>query len=590
MVAKGRDEKLGSTSSSSWAELKKGPWKPEEDMLLVEFVKKHGERDWNTVRKHSGLARCGKSCRLRWNNHLRPNLRKGPISPDEEKLICQLHSQIGNKWARIAAMLPGRTDNEIKNFWNTRIKRLSRKGVPLYPPEIQSPRPDLLNPYLHHLDPQNNHSSSSPSTSSSSTLQSNYQTPTLLSPTTPTSHSLLFPSQPQQFHDYDDVVLHDSMAMYDAALENSRHHQQMLASAMMNSMATQPPLPSSSFQRFKRQRSIPNLTIPVRHVALHPFSPLGLSTSSSPLGRSVSMAGSPTASTTYMHVASAPHSYASSPTGMVLSPTALQLGVSNPHPTMRLPLSSPPIVTCRPTYLPRTSSFAFDPMLFDLNPATTHAHHHMQTMDDAIDNELSFSVEDLGILMDPETTISPNTCSSSHINEPQQNGLVPAADRNNAGPLEEFLKEAETISIRDVEEAEFSTEQAHAFLNELESDMEESRLNCSSSGQALMDQPEAQLAVRECQMESMAELELNNELANLLEANPLGHSFWSNGNDNDWLANSQFSQPSNDHHQQQQYQINHFMDDKYGYGDASADYSSMPVAASSSWDNMPGIY
>ncbi|CAM8906291.1 unnamed protein product [Rhodiola kirilowii] len=140
------------SSTSPMQELKKGPWKPEEDMILIEYVKKHGERDWNMVRKHSGLARCGKSCRLRWNNHLRPNLRKGPFSAEEEKLICELHSKIGNKWAQIATMLPGRTDNEIKNFWNTRIKRLARKGAPLYHADIGCPRQDLLNPYLQHLD------------------------------------------------------------------------------------------------------------------------------------------------------------------------------------------------------------------------------------------------------------------------------------------------------------------------------------------------------------------------------------------------------------------------------------------------------
>uniref|UniRef100_A0A7N0TY02 Uncharacterized protein n=1 Tax=Kalanchoe fedtschenkoi TaxID=63787 RepID=A0A7N0TY02_KALFE len=596
MVAK--DEKVDAASPAQ-AELKKGPWKPEEDMLLIEYVKKHGERDWNMVRKHSGLARCGKSCRLRWNNHLRPNLRKGPFSPDEEKLICELHSQMGNKWARIAAMLPGRTDNEIKNFWNTRVKRLARKGVPLYPADVQSPRPDLLNPYLHHLDAQNNASSSSLSTSSSSNLQ--LHPPALLSPTTPTSHPLLFPpsASSQTFQDYD-VGLQDSMAMYDAALENFRQQQQqqqMFASAMMND-APSPQL-TSSLQRFKRHRSVPNLTIsvpPVRHVALHPFSPLGLSTSSSsPMGRSVSVAGSPTTTTSYMHVASSPHSYASSPTGMVLSPTALQLGISMPQPAMRLPLSSSPVVNCRPTYLPRTSSFSFDPMLFDLNPAAaqvTHMQNPTQTLD-AIDNELAFSVEDLGISMDHETTGIPPNQPSYHVNGPQQ---MQTANCNNAGLLDEFLKEAETISIRGEEKAEFSAEQAEAFLKELESDWEQSRLDCSTSGQASMDKPEAQ-TVREYQMESsMAEPELNNELSNLLEANPMDHSFWNDGSDgldlgcNNGTPKSQASQPSddNDHHHQY-YQLNHFIDDHLGM-EMHQLTGSVPVGASPTWDNMPGIY
>eukprot|EP00268_Persea_americana_P059503 TRINITY_DN7307_c1_g1_i1.p1 TRINITY_DN7307_c1_g1~~TRINITY_DN7307_c1_g1_i1.p1 ORF type:complete len:537 (-),score=115.32 TRINITY_DN7307_c1_g1_i1:466-2076(-) len=116
--------------------LKKGPWTSTEDAILVDYVKKHGEGNWNAVQKHSGLLRCGKSCRLRWANHLRPNLKKGAFTPEEERLIIELHAKMGNKWARMAAHLPGRTDNEIKNYWNTRIKRLQRAGLPLYPPDI----------------------------------------------------------------------------------------------------------------------------------------------------------------------------------------------------------------------------------------------------------------------------------------------------------------------------------------------------------------------------------------------------------------------------------------------------------------------
>ncbi|KAI8021617.1 Transcription factor GAMYB [Camellia lanceoleosa] len=116
--------------------LKKGPWTSAEDAILVDYVRKHGEGNWNAVQKHSGLFRCGKSCRLRWANHLRPNLKKGAFTPDEEKTIIELHAKMGNKWARMAAHLPGRTDNEIKNYWNTRIKRRQRAGLPLYPPEV----------------------------------------------------------------------------------------------------------------------------------------------------------------------------------------------------------------------------------------------------------------------------------------------------------------------------------------------------------------------------------------------------------------------------------------------------------------------
>ncbi|XP_060675681.1 transcription factor GAMYB isoform X2 [Ziziphus jujuba] len=128
------DESNGGNSGG--AVLKKGPWTSSEDAILVEYVKKHGEGNWNAVQKHSGLFRCGKSCRLRWANHLRPNLKKGAFTADEERLIIELHAKMGNKWARMAAHLPGRTDNEIKNYWNTRIKRRQRAGLPLYPPDL----------------------------------------------------------------------------------------------------------------------------------------------------------------------------------------------------------------------------------------------------------------------------------------------------------------------------------------------------------------------------------------------------------------------------------------------------------------------
>lgn len=85
--------------------LKKGPWTAAEDGILIEYVKKHGEGNWNAVQKHTGLARCGKSCRLRWANHLRPNLKKGSFSQEEERVIIELHAKLGNKWARMAAQV-----------------------------------------------------------------------------------------------------------------------------------------------------------------------------------------------------------------------------------------------------------------------------------------------------------------------------------------------------------------------------------------------------------------------------------------------------------------------------------------------------
>ncbi|CAL9226988.1 unnamed protein product [Arabidopsis halleri] len=136
--------------------LKKGPWTVAEDETLAAYVREYGEGNWNAVQKKTWLARCGKSCRLRWANHLRPNLRKGSFTPEEERLIIQLHSQLGNKWARMAAQLPGRTDNEIKNYWNTRLKRFQRQGLPLYPPDI-SP-----NNHQQQMYPQQPNTPSSP--------------------------------------------------------------------------------------------------------------------------------------------------------------------------------------------------------------------------------------------------------------------------------------------------------------------------------------------------------------------------------------------------------------------------------------------
>ncbi|CAA2991858.1 ODORANT1 [Olea europaea subsp. europaea] len=107
--------------------LKKGPWTAEEDKKLINFILTNGQCCWRALPKLAGLLRCGKSCRLRWTNYLRPDLKRGLLSEFEEKMVIDLHSKLGNRWSKIASNLPGRTDNEIKNHWNTHVKKKLRK-------------------------------------------------------------------------------------------------------------------------------------------------------------------------------------------------------------------------------------------------------------------------------------------------------------------------------------------------------------------------------------------------------------------------------------------------------------------------------
>ncbi|KAL6183655.1 hypothetical protein ACLB2K_045066 [Fragaria x ananassa] len=121
--------------------LKKGPWTTEEDQKLVDYINRNGHGSWRALPKLAGLNRCGKSCRLRWTNYLRPDIKRGKFSEEEERVIINLHAVVGNKWSKIATHLPGRTDNEIKNYWNTHLrKKLLQMGLD---PNTHKPRTDL---------------------------------------------------------------------------------------------------------------------------------------------------------------------------------------------------------------------------------------------------------------------------------------------------------------------------------------------------------------------------------------------------------------------------------------------------------------
>ncbi|KAL9248884.1 Transcription factor MYB35-like protein [Drosera capensis] len=105
------------------ANVKRGLWTPEEGVKILAYAANYGVGNWTLVPKKAGLNRCGKSCRLRWTNYLRPDLKHDNFSPQEEEPIIQLHHAIGSRWSLIAKQLPGMTDNDVRNYWNTKPRK-----------------------------------------------------------------------------------------------------------------------------------------------------------------------------------------------------------------------------------------------------------------------------------------------------------------------------------------------------------------------------------------------------------------------------------------------------------------------------------
>ncbi|GJR51415.1 transcription factor RAX2-like protein [Tanacetum coccineum] len=198
---------MGRAPCCDKANVKKGPWSPEEDAKLKDFIDTHGTGgNWIALPQKAGLKRCGKSCRLRWLNYLRPNIKHGEFTDEEDRIICGLYANIGSRWSIIAGQLPGRTDNDIKNYWNTKLRKKLMAMLPsfqkkpsLFPSmPLQAPQESFLNATssLYNYNPNFMNASNNINSllTTSSLVQNHMNVTNLFSPSIPPHPPLSNPS------------------------------------------------------------------------------------------------------------------------------------------------------------------------------------------------------------------------------------------------------------------------------------------------------------------------------------------------------------------------------------------------------------